>query len=99
MENNEFESPVEFQSALEMLRISLERNNFFIYDADFEDIFEASVRQRVNFSGGKVDKALQLVNYLKENESITLLPEGFQKYVEIIRDDIREKSALWEERK
>ncbi len=94
IEKNEFENPAEFQAALEMLRILLERYNFFIFDSDFEDIFEYPIRRKIEFNGGKVEKALQLVNYLKDHEDVMILPEGFQKYVELIREDLRKKNRF-----
>ena len=94
IEKNDFENPVEFQAALEILRILLEQHNFFIFDSDFEEIFEYPIQRRIEFSGGKVEKALQLVNYLKDHEDALILPEGFQKYVELIREDLRSKNRF-----
>lgn len=93
IEETEYTSAVEFQSDFELLRIMLERYNFFIFDSDFEDIFEYPIQRRVRFTGGKVEKALQLMNYIRDREDAMILPEGFQKYVELIRDDLRKSKS------
>ena len=78
IEETEYTSAVEFQSDFELLRIMLERYNFFIFDSDFEDIFEYPIQRRVRFMG-KVEKALQLMNYIRDRDDAMILPEGFPK--------------------
>ena len=62
---NPDEETIEFEENLELLRIYLQDFHIFVFQSDFEDIFESQLASRVQFHGGKVEKAMQLENFTR----------------------------------
>ncbi len=63
--------------------------HIFVFQSDFEDIFESQLASRVQFHGGKVEKAMQLENFLRDHEEEQWLPDELYRFIEIIQDDLR----------
>jgi predicted ATP-dependent endonuclease of OLD family len=82
-------STIEFHEKLEYLRHLLQQIHIFIFSEDFEGMFEASLGSRIRFGGGKMDKAIQLLDFMKEHEEEQFLPDQLFEYIEIIRDDLK----------
>ena len=86
---NKGESTIEFESRLEMLRNLLQREHIFVLNEDFETIFEKSLGSKLQLTGGKVDKAMQLMEFLRDSEAGQFLPESLYGYIEIIQDELK----------
>ncbi len=84
MENN-----IEFHEKLEYLRSLLEKYQVFIFKTDFEDAFEVHLEGKIELRGSKVDKAIQLVDFLRNHESEQMLPERLYYYIELIQEDLK----------
>ncbi|WP_371804982.1 AAA family ATPase [Candidatus Lokiarchaeum ossiferum] len=82
---------IEFHEKLELLRNILHKYHVFILMDDFEGIFEEFLADEISFYGGKVEKSMQLVEYLKENEEKNLLPERLYPYIEIIQEELKKR--------
>jgi hypothetical protein len=85
------EEQIEFEENLELLRNLLQDYHIFIFQSDFEDIFENQMTSRVDFRGGKVEKAMQLETFLKEHEDEQWLPDELYKFIEILQDDFKKR--------
>jgi predicted ATP-dependent endonuclease of OLD family len=82
-------STIEFEEKLEGLRNLLENFHIFVFPTDFEGVFEDYLENRVKFSGSKVVKAMQLVEFLKDHENEQLLPDKLYYYIDLIRQELR----------
>ena len=82
---------IDFHEKLELLRNLLHKYHVFILMDDFEGIFEEFLTDQISFYGGKVEKSMQLVEYLKDNEEKNLLPERFYPYIEIIQEELKKR--------
>ena len=61
--------------------------HIFVFQSDFEDIFESQLASRVQFHGGKVEKAMQLENFLpimKRNNGYLMNYIGLLKLFKMI---------------
>jgi hypothetical protein len=85
----EFEQDcIEFQESLELLRILLQQFHVFIFPVDFEGMFEEMLSNRVKFTGGKVAKAMQLVEFIKDHEDEQIIPDRLYTYIKLIKEEL-----------
>lgn len=88
IEYSEEMTPIEFHEELEHLRVLLEEVHIFILKDDFEGIFESNLFNKINFHGGKVEKSIQLIEYLQFHEEIQSLPENVYRYIKMIQEEL-----------
>jgi predicted ATP-dependent endonuclease of OLD family len=88
---NEYQplSVIEFHEKLEYLRHLLQQEHIFIFTEDFENIFEASLGKTISFRGGKIDKAMQLLDFIREHEEQRYLPEQLYEFIELITEELK----------
>lgn len=85
------EEQIEFEENLELLRNLLQDHHIFVFQSDFEDIFENQLTSRIDFRGGKVEKAMMLESFLKEHEDEQWLPDELYRFIEMLQDDFKKR--------
>jgi hypothetical protein len=78
---------IDFQAYFQDLVYALQEINFFVFFEDFEHLFQSDP-DMPRFRGGKLNKAVELVDFLVEHGTPAMIPEGFQEFVGFIRDDL-----------
>ncbi len=86
---SEYGTPIEFHEDLELLRSLLEEIHVFILKDDFEGIFESFLTGKILFSGGKVEKSIQLIEFLQNHEEEQLVPEVLYRYIKLIQEELQ----------